>query len=89
MTEILVRTPGPEDRRIAITQLVIAGWTGRDKVAMEHHIAELEALGVARPARSRRARPGRQARAGRAADGRARRALHRHLCSASSRASRP
>jgi len=52
MTEILVRTPGPEDRRIAITQLVIAGWTGRDKVAMEHHIAELEALGVARPART-------------------------------------
>src|SRR5918994_5168242 len=52
MTEILVRTPGPEDRRIAITQLVIAGWTGRDKVAMEHHMAELEALGVARPART-------------------------------------
>lgn len=52
MTEILVRTRGPEDRRIAITQLVIAGWTGRDKVAMEHHMAELEALGVARPART-------------------------------------
>src|ERR671913_2069288 len=52
MTEILVRTPGPEYRRIAITQLVVAGWTGRDKVAMEHHMAELEALGVTRPART-------------------------------------
>ncbi|UYV36474.1 DUF2848 domain-containing protein [Rhodobacteraceae bacterium D3-12] len=31
-------------------QLVIAGWAGRDKAAMEHHIAELEALGVPRPA---------------------------------------
>ena len=30
--------------------LVIAGWAGRDKEAMEHHIRELEALGVARPA---------------------------------------
>jgi hypothetical protein len=29
--------------------LVIAGWAGRDKEKMEHHIAELEALGVARP----------------------------------------
>lgn len=33
-----------------ITTLVIAGWAGRDKQAMEHHIAELETLGVARPA---------------------------------------
>jgi hypothetical protein len=31
-------------------QLVIAGWTGRDRAAMEKHIQELEALGVARPA---------------------------------------
>lgn len=32
-----------------ITDLIVAGWTGRDRDAMEHHIAELEALGVARP----------------------------------------
>jgi hypothetical protein len=32
-----------------IEDLVIAGWTGRDKAAVEHHIAELEAIGVARP----------------------------------------
>jgi Protein of unknown function (DUF2848) len=35
---------------IAVRDLVLAGWTGRDKAAMEHHIAELEALGVKRPA---------------------------------------
>ena len=29
--------------------LVIAGWTGRDRAATERHIAELEAIGVARP----------------------------------------
>lgn len=32
-----------------IGQLVIAGWTGRDRVAQDKHIAELEALGVRRP----------------------------------------
>lgn len=33
-----------------IRHAVIAGWTGRDKVALEKHIVELEELGVARPA---------------------------------------
>jgi hypothetical protein len=32
-----------------IRDLVIAGWTGRDSASVEHHIAELEAIGVARP----------------------------------------
>jgi hypothetical protein len=32
-----------------ISTLVIAGWTGRDPEAVEQHIAELAALGVARP----------------------------------------
>src|SRR5258708_40171660 len=36
-------------RRIEIASLVIAGWTGRDKAAVEHHIAELAAIGVKRP----------------------------------------
>ena len=52
MPEILVRTPSAEPRRVHVGSLVIAGWTARDKAAMEHHIAELEALGVARPART-------------------------------------
>ncbi len=34
---------------VTATTLVIAGWAGRDKAATEHHIAELEALGVRRP----------------------------------------
>jgi hypothetical protein len=29
---------------------VIAGWTGSDPAAVEHHIKELEAIGIARPA---------------------------------------
>ncbi|MGE3148771.1 MAG: DUF2848 domain-containing protein [Pseudorhodoplanes sp.] len=33
----------------AIEDLVICGWAGRDKAATEHHIGELEALGVKRP----------------------------------------
>ena len=36
-------------RRIDVSTLVIAGWTGRDMVAVEHHIAELAAIGVKRP----------------------------------------
>jgi uncharacterized protein DUF2848 len=35
---------------LAIDQAVIAGWTGRDPVARDKHIAELEAIGIALPA---------------------------------------
>jgi hypothetical protein len=35
---------------LPICQAVIAGWTGRDPVARDKHIAELEAIGIARPA---------------------------------------
>ncbi len=31
------------------TRLVVAGWTGRDRAAIEHHIEELARLGVPRP----------------------------------------
>src|SRR5215469_14245034 len=43
---------GGVERRetVAIEHAVIAGWTGRDQVALEKHIRELEELGVARPA---------------------------------------
>lgn len=34
---------------VEINDLVIAGWTGRDMATVEHHIAELEAIGVAPP----------------------------------------
>lgn len=36
--------------QVEIRHLVIAGWTGRDPVALERHIGELVRLGVARPA---------------------------------------
>jgi hypothetical protein len=34
---------------VAINDLVIAGWTGSDAAAIQHHIDELAALGVPRP----------------------------------------
>jgi hypothetical protein len=39
-------TPSPVEAQ----HLVIAGWTGRDPVAVEKHMSELELLGVTRPA---------------------------------------
>ncbi len=36
-------------RPVRIDTLIVAGWTGRDRAAVEHHIAELAALGVQRP----------------------------------------
>ena len=38
-----------ELRSVAPTALVVAGWTGRDVAAIEHHIEELAAIGVPRP----------------------------------------
>jgi hypothetical protein len=35
---------------LPIEQAVIAGWTGRDQAARDKHIAELETIGIARPA---------------------------------------
>ncbi len=41
-----------ETRTISVNRTIVAGWTARDVAAMEHHIAELEELGVTRPART-------------------------------------
>lgn len=49
MTQSIEFTVDGAARRIDISALVIAGWTGRDKAAVEHHIAELAAIGVKRP----------------------------------------
>jgi hypothetical protein len=35
---------------LRIDRAIMAGWTGRDPVARDKHIAELEAIGIARPA---------------------------------------
>jgi hypothetical protein len=49
--EFTIHTKGQTTtERLPVTQLVMAGWTGRDPVARDKHIAELEALGIARPA---------------------------------------
>ena len=45
-----VDAQGTTPLTLAIDQAVIAGWTGRDPLARDKHIAELEALGIARPA---------------------------------------
>lgn len=37
---------------VAVDDVVIAGWTGRDRAAVEKHISELEALGVRRPSQT-------------------------------------
>ncbi|MEW6341804.1 MAG: DUF2848 domain-containing protein [Pseudomonadota bacterium] len=34
---------------VEVNRLTIAGWAGRDRAAIEHHIAELAELGVKRP----------------------------------------
>lgn len=40
---------GARPLRVDIAELVIAGWAGRDRAAIEHHIEELAAIGVPRP----------------------------------------
>lgn len=47
-----VSADGVTRRVTTIGQAIIAGWTSRDVAAMEHHIAELEAIGVPRPKRT-------------------------------------
>lgn len=47
-----IATDGGTNLSLALvpaTQFVIAGWTGRDAAAIEHHIHELELLGVPAP----------------------------------------
>ena len=40
-----------DGRSCDIEDLIIAGWTGRDVAALEHHIEELKAIGVQPPSR--------------------------------------
>jgi hypothetical protein len=47
---LLSSAAGSVRRNVEIAHAVVAGWTGRDAAAVERHIAELEALGVKRPA---------------------------------------
>ena len=47
---VIDREGGTVPLTLGIDQAVIAGWTGREPVARDKHIAELETLGIARPA---------------------------------------
>jgi hypothetical protein len=40
---------GGQALSVDLTELVVAGWAGRDRAAIEHHIEELAAIGVPRP----------------------------------------
>lgn len=48
----LIEGAAPRRETVVVRQAVVAGWTGRDKAAMEHHIHELEAIGVKRPSKT-------------------------------------
>lgn len=48
MTKLRVSLDGHETI-VPVGVVIVAGWTGRDRPAVEEHIAELEALGVPRP----------------------------------------
>lgn len=50
MQIILHEGDGSRSAEVCVRQAVVAGWTGRDREALEKHIRELEELGVARPA---------------------------------------
>jgi hypothetical protein len=50
LTQLNVTLDG-EPTEVTIEAAIVAGWTGRDRSAVEKHIAELEELGVPRPSR--------------------------------------
>jgi biotin operon repressor len=45
----LISAEGEQTARVPVSRLIVAGWTGRDRAAVEKHIRELEQLGVKRP----------------------------------------
>jgi hypothetical protein len=48
LTDLNLTLAGRETQ-ISVGTAIVAGWTGRDRAAVEKHMAELEALGVPRP----------------------------------------
>jgi len=50
MLQMIKHAAGRSERAtVAVEDLVIAGWTGRDVAGLQHHIDELKALGVKPP----------------------------------------
>jgi hypothetical protein len=50
MKTLECRIDGGAGIKTTVSQLIVAGWAGRDEREVEHHIRELGALGVKRPA---------------------------------------
>jgi hypothetical protein len=51
LTELTLTLDGRRTR-VPIETAIVAGWTGRDRTAVEEHMAELEQLGVPRPSQA-------------------------------------
>ncbi|WP_207004070.1 DUF2848 domain-containing protein [Trinickia mobilis] len=49
MNKVTCEIEGGLPMEVTASRLVIAGWAGRESAEVEHHIRELEALGVRRP----------------------------------------
>lgn len=49
MPVLTFKSPGGTAATAEFDTLIVAGWTGRDTKALEHHVEELATLGVARP----------------------------------------
>jgi hypothetical protein len=49
MTSLVFDVSEAQPLTVRVRELVVAGWTGRDAAAIEHHIEELAAIGVPRP----------------------------------------
>ena len=43
---------GQERERVTIEKVIVGGWTGRDKAALQHHIDELAKIGVKPPSKT-------------------------------------
>lgn len=50
MPTLYFQVAGGGELALDLQRLIIAGWTGRDKDAVQHHIDELQAIGVKPPA---------------------------------------
>lgn len=49
---LLTLTLGDQSTSVGVDTVIVAGWTGRDRCAVEAHMSELEVLGVARPSKA-------------------------------------
>ncbi len=43
---------GSEPARVTVHKVIVGGWTGRDKAALQHHIDELAKIGVKAPSKT-------------------------------------